>query len=232
MIGQYLQMLALGVVFALGIASIMATSPPVPDHYFQRVSVQPEYRCPGTDVLLRWGLNEPAPVAIMVDGREYPQDAETGRMTVTADILDRAGASVEVALQIDAVNTDYPQRYRIETLVGPRALNTAATLPEGGNFEMLLLPASWDDRIRIVGIEIGDTQNLVCKGETNPMSWRIAAPSGDRLLRSTGASDFERIEPGLPPGGVWRLFPQGEECRPAPSGMRSEIKVRLTAECS
>ncbi len=231
MIRQYLRRLALGVVFALGIASIMATEPGLPAYYFEEVSVEPAYRCPGTDVSLRWSLNQPAPVVIAVGDRRFQLGPEARGLTLEAGMLDRMGPSVEATFLIDTGDYYDGDSYIIETLTAPTVV-AATGFPSGvGTFEMMQQSASWDADIRVVGFEIDGLRNMICEGESSPTEWLITRFSLDRLVRRTGAVDSGRIEPGLSPTGVWRLRPRGTECRPAPSGLAARIEISFTAMC-
>lgn len=223
--------LSLTAVFAIGIASILATSPPPPPYYFREVTVAPAYRCPGTDVSLRWSLNEQAPVAVTVDGREFRQDAETNGMIVKAGILDGIEAPAEAILRIDLPDADYAESYRIETLARPTAVTVFAHYVGGGDPEMLLDLTAWDERIRIVGVEVEGARNLVCEGETYPTPWRIVASTGERLLRYPGSGESGRVDRRLPAGGVWHLRPHRARCT-APTYRTPELRLRLAAECS
>jgi hypothetical protein len=87
MTGLFFRRLALGVVFAAGIASIMSTSPPPPPFHFRDVSINPAWRCPGADVEIGWTLSRPAPVAIAVGGAEQVITT-ANRTTLPAELLE------------------------------------------------------------------------------------------------------------------------------------------------
>lgn len=231
MAGYVVRKLSLTTVLVAGVASIVATSPPPPPYYFREATVAPAYRCPGSDVSLRWSLNQPAPVTVTVNGQNFRQDAETNGMTVKADILDGIESPAEATLRIDRPEADYAESYQIETLARLTAVTVFAHYVGGDESEMLLDLTAWDERIRIVGVEIEGARNLVCEAETYPTPWRIEAPTGERLLRYPGTGESGRIDRGPPAGGVWHLRPHRAQCT-APTYRTPELRVRLAAECS
>lgn len=232
MIMQYFRTLALGVVFALGIASIMATSPPEPDVYFEETSIRPAWRCPGADVTFDWSLNEPAPVSVTVDGREYRVDAETKALTVAADIFDQTDSPIKAELQIDIDYADYPDRYEIRTLRHESWVDAWAYHTEDAGFTMNQGTGLWDRRIETVGFQIMNVRHFVCADEAKqPQSWEVMAPSG-QMFELRAGEDFERrLDPGISAGGIWKLRPRGADCGPARSGLQPDISIRLTAVC-
>lgn len=232
MIRHYFRPLALGVVFTVGIGSIMATSPPEPAVYFEETNIRPAWRCPGADVKIDWSLNEPAPVLVTVDGREYRLNGETKNLTVTADIFDRTDSPVEAVLQIDTARADYPNRYEIRTLRHESRVDAAAYHTEDAGFTMNQGSGLWDRRIETVGFEIMTVRHFVCAGEAKlPHSWEVTAPSGQTFELRAGEGFERRLDPGIPAGGIWKLRPGGTDCRPVPSGLQPVINIRLTAVC-
>lgn len=232
MIGHYFRMLALGVVFAAGLASIMATSPQPPDIYFEEMNIRPAWRCPGADVTFDWSLNEHAAVSVTVDDREYRVGAETDHLTVPASLFDRTDSPVAAVLRIDLTDAYYSKSYEIRTLRHESQVDAGAYHTEDAGFTMNQGSGLWDRRIETVGFEIMNVRNFVCGGEAKlPRSWEVTAPYG-RTFELRAREGFERrLDPGIPAAGIWKLRPGGTDCRPVPSGLRPVINIRLTAAC-
>lgn len=223
---------ALLLVGLTGVLSIMATQPPPPAVYFEETNVQPAWRCPGADVTFDWRLNEPAPVLVTVDDREYRVGAGESNLIVPADIFDRTDSPMKAMLRTGMPDVDYPDRYEIRTLRHESWVQAWAYRTEATGFTLNQGSGSWDGRIEVRGFEITDVRHFACEGEVKlPQSWEVTAPSGQKFeLRAR--KNFEgRFDPGLPAGGIWKLRPRGANCRPAQSGLQPKINIRLTAVC-
>lgn len=230
--GLFFRRLALGAAFALGIGSILATSPPPPSIYFEETNIRPSWRCPGADVTFDWSLNEPAPVLVTVDDREYRVEAETKSLTVDADIFDRTDSPIEAALRIGTNDIYYRDKYEIRTLRNESWVDQWAYHTENAGFAMNQGTGLWDRGIDLRGFEITDVRNFVCEGESKlPQSWEVTAPSGQTFGLRAGAGIERRLDTGIPAGGIWKLRPRGADCRAAPSGLQPVINIRLTAVC-
>lgn len=232
MIRQRFRTIALGVVFTVGIASIMATSRIESSVHFEDTNIRPAWRCPGTDVKIDWRLNEPGPVSVTADGREYRLNAETKNLTVAADIFDRTDAPVEIALQVELADAGYPDKYEIRTLRQESLVSEGAYRTEDAGFTMNQGSGLWDRHIGITGFEITNVRNFVCVGEAKyPQSWEVTTPSGWTFELRASDGFERRLDPGIAAGGIWKLRPAGADCKPVQSGLRPEINIRLTAVC-
>ena len=230
MIKRFFKPIILGLIFTAGAGSILATSPPEPGVYFEETNIRPYMRCPGADVVFDWKLNEPGPVLVTVDGREFQVDANTNTLTVAADIFDRAEPTVEAALGIGVNRAAGTDRYEIRTLRKESWEDVQAYHTEDARFAINL--GQWDSHIEMLGLQIFDARHLVCTSEAKaPRIWEITAPSG-RTLEIHADKSFEIQFDPIPAGGTWRFRPKGAECQPARSGLRPYLNVRLTAVCS
>ncbi len=217
-------------VIAAGILSIVATSAPPPPFHFQDVSIEPAWRCPGTDVEVNWVLSQPAPVKVSVGGEEQAVTSDSGT-TLPAALLDRGAPVATVTLRIDAEDADLPDTYEITTLGAERTVEELAF--HGSNMAFRLdQTGMWDKRIRIVGIEVKQVRDLKCMdGATSPPVWQVSPPSGKPFLLRARQKFSTRLKPPLAPGRGWRLIPRGRECRLPKSGLEPYLEVRFTAVC-
>lgn len=227
----FFRRVALAVVFAAGVVSIMATSYP-PDHYFEETNIQPALRCPGANVVLGWRLNEPAPVSVTVDDQEFRMAGHDTKLTLSASIFDRTDSPTGIVLRVDRPDFDYPEKYDIRTLRHESWVSTSAFQTGDTGFTLNQGSGVWDHRIEVRGLEIMDVQHLNCTdGERFPRSWQVTAPSGKMFVLRAGENFERRLDPGVPAGGKWKLRPENADCRAVPSGLQPEINIRLTAVC-
>lgn len=230
MIGLVFRRLALAVVFAAGIASIMATSPPPPPFHFREVSIEPAWRCPGADVEISWTLSRPAPVRVMVGGVEQVITT-ANRTTLPAELLEHNAPVAELTLSIDAEDPDVPHTNEINTLDAERMVENLAFHEKNMTFRMNQ-DGLWDERIRVIGFEVEQVRDLACEGEAvSPPAWEISPPSGAPFLLRAEQGYSGRLDPPLAPGSEWRIRPAGAKCRLPSSGLEPYLSIRLTAVC-
>lgn len=230
MTGLFFRRLALGVVFAAGIASIMATSPPPPPFHFRDVSINPAWRCPGADVEIGWTLSNPAPVAVAVGGAEQVITTAS-RTTLPAELLEHNAPVAELTLRIDAEDADVPNIYEITTLGVERTVEDLAFHEKNMTFRMNQ-DGLWDARIRVTGFEVEQVRDLACEGEAvSPPAWEISPPFGAPFVLRAEQGYSGRLDPPLAPGSEWRIRPVGAKCRLPSSGLEPYLSIRLTAVC-
>lgn len=230
MIGTASRRLGLGLVFAAGIGSILATSPPPPPFHFRGVSIAPDWRCPGADVEVGWTLSKAAPVTVMVGGKEQATTS-ADRTTLPAELLERNAPVAELALRIEAEDADVPRTYEITTLGVERTVEGLAFHEKRMAFRMNQ-DGVWDERVRITGFEIEQVRDLTCEGDAvSPPAWEVSPPSGAPFVLRAGSGYSSRLDPPLTPGRIWRIRPAGAKCRLPSSGMEPYLSIRFTAVC-
>lgn len=230
MTGRILRKLALAAVFAAGIASILATSPPPPPYHFREVEVRSAYRCPSEDVTISWELSKPAPVTVLAGEVEIARSTEGG-VTLPSALLNRQGTVIALSLRIDAEDADWPRIYEITTLDGPQTVEEPAFHSGGVEFKMHW-QGIWNERARAVEIGIGQVRNLQCAGGAiSPQAWEVVPPTGPVFELSAEQGFSGLLEPPPPVGGDWRFRARGGDCRLPSSGLEPYLSIRLTAVC-
>jgi hypothetical protein len=231
MTGHLIRNLVLIFVFAAGIGSILATSPPPPPYHFRDYGVAPAWRCLGADVAVNWKLSKPAPVRVAVGGAEQVV-AEAEGTIMPATLLDREAPVAELELTILADDADFPQTISITTLATERELERLAFHERRMAFRMELHGA-WDERIRITDFQIEQVRDLACEGDAvSPPAWEVTPPAGAPFLLDADRGYTGRLDPPLGPGRIWLVRPKGGACRLPSSRMEPYLSVRLTAVCA
>lgn len=251
MSSSLIRKLCLCLVFIAGVLSIMATSPALPDIYFSEVNVRPSWRCPGKDVTFDWILNEPAPVSVTVDGREYLMDAETNNLTVAARSFDRTNSPVDAILQVDTFEFDYWPRYEITTLTDRQTIERPAfhrrydksvmhsNDPKAESARAFRINGyrvysrdSWDERIRILGIRVEQKRKFMCaNSDGSPLAWEVSPPSGPSFMLRAEDDYSVSLDPKLSPNGTWLFHPKGGECQLPILGFEPKLSIHFTVQC-
>lgn len=230
MTGTPVRRFLLFLVFIVGIASILATSPPPPPFHFQDLSIAPDWRCPGADVEVGWTLSKAAPVTVIVGGKELVTTS-AGGTTLPAELLEHNSPVAELTLRIEAEDADIPGIYEITTLGRERTIEDAAYHKRRMAFRMNQTGV-WDERIRITGFEVEQVRNLVCEGAAvSPPAWEVSPPTGDPFVLRAAQDYSSRLDPPPAPGRIWRIRPVGGKCRLPASGLQPYLTIRFTAVC-
>lgn len=221
---------ALAFLFAAGVASIMATSPPPREDHFKTVEVRPSYRCPGDPVEIAWQLSRPAPVTVLI-GEEPLFRTEAGRITLAADDLDRRQAVASLTLRIEAEDPEWPYERSITTLGRPYGVEGLAFHRRRGEF-LMRDRDSWNPRIRVVALSLKQIRDLSCAdGRVVPPAWTIVPPAGAPFQVKEEADFATQLDTGLPAAGDWLFRIEGGDCRLPKDAMEPYLEVRLTAVC-
>lgn len=112
--------LALWLLFAGGIGSILATSRP--GYYIGHVTIEPEFRCPNTDVRVEWTGGEPAPVVVSVDGVEIPPVDATA-LVIPAGRFDRDARESTLVFTIQHPEARQSASKTVRTLQGSETID-------------------------------------------------------------------------------------------------------------
>lgn len=226
----FFRKLALAVVFAAGVLSIMATSPPPPPYHFRKVEIEPVYRCPGSDVAVRWTLSQPAPVTVAVGDIELVTTID-GRTVLPAEMLEHNAPVATLTLRLEAEDAEEPSNYEIMTLGSGRTIEKLAFHAGGNEFRMDDSDL-WDKRARVLGIKIEQVRNLECAGgAVSPPAWEVSPPFGPSFVVGAENGYSAVLDSPPAPGGDWRFRPKGGECRLPSSGLEPYLSMRLTAVC-
>lgn len=230
MTGRLVRNLCLCLVFVAGALSIMATSAPPPPFHFRKVEIEPAYRCPGSDVAVRWTLSQSASVSVSVGDIELVTTAGA-QTTLPAEVLDHNAPVAMLTLRLEAEDAEEPRTHEITTFGGERTVEELAFHIRGGVFQ-IDRRGVWDDRIRIIGVKVEQVRNLVCEGgAVAPSGWEVTPPSGPSFMLRAETGYTGSPDPAPPTGGGWRLRPRGGNCRLPDSGLEPYLSIRLTAAC-
>lgn len=230
MTGRLFRNFCLCLIFIAGALSIMATSPPPPPFHFREVSIEPAYRCPGSDVAVRWALSQPASVSVAVGETELVTTAD-GRTTLPAEVLEHNAPVATLTLRLEAEDAEWPRTHEITTLDGGRTIEKLAFHAGADEFRTQDQDL-WDARARAVGIKVEQVRNLACAGGAgSPPAWEVSPPSGPSFIVRAENGYSAALDPPPSPGGDWRVRPKGGECRLPSSGLEPYLSIRLTAAC-
>lgn len=230
MIGLFFRRLALAVLFVAGVASIMATSGPPPGPHFREVEIWPAYRCPGTDVAVRWELNQPAPVSVAVGETELVTTAGNWAR-LPAELLEHNVPVATLLLRIEAEGANWPGTREIMTLGSGRTIKKWALHTKNNEFTTQS-DDWWDERVRTLSVTVGQVRRLACAdGKGYPPAWEVSPPSGPSFVLRAENNYSAVLDPPPPPGGEWRFRSKGGDCRPLSSESEVKLLIRFIATC-
>jgi hypothetical protein len=230
MTGRLVRNFCLCLVFIAGALSIMATSAPPPPFHFRKVEIEPAYRCPGSDVAVRWTLSQVASVSVAVGETELVTTSNGGAL-LPAEVLEHNAPVATLTLRLEAEDADEPSIHEITTLGSGRTIEKLAF--RAGDDEFRTHDRDlWDERARVLGIKIEQVRSLACAGGNgSPPAWEVSPPSGPSFIVRAENGYSAALDPPPPPGGDWRFRPKGGECRLPSSGLEPYLSIHLIAQC-
>ncbi len=239
-----LRRLALWLVFAAGIASILATSRP--GHYFRDVAVEPAVRCPNTDLRVAWTLNQPAPVALSVGATEFPPVLASS-FVIPAGAIDDDAPAPAVVLAIDAKYAEYPRTIPIRTIRGSDTIEVAGVSDYRARHDFVV--DVWPGAPAVIdGVNVYWPWETRCdKDEVErEISWKVTR-DGKTLAILRPETGYESALPAVSAApGPWTFSyteePTGRQCKPGywdencPAclsfALRPPIRVWLKIRCT
>ena len=230
MTGRLVRNICLCLVFIAGVLSIMATSALPTGTHFREVEIWPAYRCPGTDVVVRWVLNQPASVSVAVGKTELVTTAGNWAR-LPAELLEHNVPVATLTLRIEAEDANWPRTREIMTLGSGRTIKKLAFHTKNNEFTTQS-GDWWDERARSLSVTVGQMRSLACAGgKASPPAWEVSPPSGPSFMLRAENGFLAVLDPPPPPGGDWRVRPKGGGCRPPSSGSGAYLMIRFIAKC-